>query len=155
MSETIYTSNNFPVQKNHNKRNILILVGIFLILVAGVLIPLSMKTASDASTIIQGTDSGVAACKQIAVNMKSTVSTPDDKMTPAVRDSKKSPFVHSRYADLKVAGSNVIDTVYRMDNSADTNSLGGGLADLTLVVNAWSSLQVACANHGADIPALG
>jgi len=100
-------------------------------------------------------DSGVGACRQIAENAaKGTDDTNSDaKMTKKELAEKESPFKMSKYTDLKVAGVNVMETVYAMDQLSE-DDIGPALADLTQLEAQWTALQTACGAHDVTIPSL-
>jgi hypothetical protein len=98
-------------------------------------------------------DSGVTACQQMASTKTATKSS-NAPMTVEQRDQKKAVFQNSHYADLQVAGANVVDTVYAMDNAAD-DSIAASYEFMTKIEAQWGNLQVACLNHGVRIPGLG
>jgi hypothetical protein len=129
------------------KQNLMSLLGVFIMLAAFAVGFASIYHPAKS-------DSGVSACQKIAVDKKDVVNTPDDNMTAAQRDEKKAPFVKSHYADIRVAGANVIDTVYKMDNDIDVD-LAQSYADMTKISAQWGNLQAACSSHGVDIPGLG
>jgi len=70
----------------------------------------------------------------------------------------RKPFENSKYPDLKVAGTNIVDSIYKMDQdslkSSDDPSLSDSLGMLSTINTQWSALQVACAKAGVDLPGL-
>jgi hypothetical protein len=100
-------------------------------------------------------DSGVAACSQMAENAgkSGTKANVGTKMTEAQYKEKRAPFENSKYSDIKVAGTNIIDTIYKLDREGE-GDLGTALITLTTLQNQWSQLQVACETHGVTIPSL-
>lgn len=102
-------------------------------------------------------DSGVTACQGIAD--KAAHPTPkasSTKNNPMTEDQYKKnlePYENSKYADIKVAGINVINTVYDMsrDTGADYST---NMANLYTLRDHWAALQRACSNHGVTIPGI-
>lgn len=100
-------------------------------------------------------DSGVAACKTMAENAKKPKSDNNKTWTEDDYHKARKPFEDSRYTDIKVAGTNLVDTIYAMDKkSKDDTDLGGAMAMLTTINQQWSALQVACGNSGVELPGL-
>lgn len=102
-----------------------------------------------------GKDSGVAACEQMAVNAKDGKKS-DKKtlMTEAQYKEKRAPFENSKYADIKVAGTNLVETIYKADHAQLDDTLGSSIVLLTTVQTQYGALQTACAAHGVDLPSL-
>lgn len=104
---------------------------------------------------IVATDSGVAACEQMANNAKAPKSSgPISKMTEAQHQEKRAPFANSQYADIKVAGTNVVDTIYKADQMGDDTDLGTIMMTATQLQAQWAQLQIACSSHGVELPNL-
>lgn len=98
-------------------------------------------------------DRGVRACEAIAaVKAGRTVNTAglgegSDGLA-VLRDA----FAHSRYDDLKTAGTQAMDLVrqFKGSDAAGLAFVAGGQ-----LVEKWSALSGACSAHGVQIPALG
>lgn len=105
-----------------------------------------------------GTDSGVKACQTMAENAKHPKASNNEHMTESSYHESRVRFENSSYADIKVAGQNLVDTIYKADKASqapsDDEDLGGTFALLSTLQNNWAALQVACANHDVDLPAL-
>lgn len=133
------------------KRNIaggLVLLFIFGIMFGGVI--LISKAFGSASG---STDSGVAACKRMAENVGK--SNKNETWGEPEYHAARMPFESSSHADIKVAGTNIVDTIWQMEKqSKDEENLGGALVTLTTVQTQWAALQTACANHGVTVPPL-
>jgi hypothetical protein len=134
------------------KRNLaggLCLLAIFTILI---LVSLTIYNAVTAGT--SSTDSGVSACQKMADNVGKNNG--DNKpMTEGDYRIAKFPFENSKYADIKVAGVNMVDTIYNLEKqSQGDEDLGGSMVTLTMVTTQWGLLQTACANHGVTVPSL-
>lgn len=123
------------------------IVALLIVVCAAIGISLNLNHSSASN------DSGVSACQQMASN-KAAAKKSSGPMTVEQRDQKKAVFENSHYADLKVAGANVVDTVYAMDNAAD-DSIAASYEFMTKIEAQWGNLQVACLNHGVKIPGLG
>jgi flagellar basal body rod protein FlgC len=101
------------------------------------------------------TDSGVAACKTISENMANSQSTKNNKkMTEASYKKARAPFENSSHADIKVAGMNIIDTIYQADTMKDPDNIGAAMILMNSLQSQWSDLQVACSKQGVDVPKL-
>jgi hypothetical protein len=122
-----------------------------LVLIIGVTIGFFAYTPRE-----NGADSGIKGCQGIAANAASPKASGSKKTTPMTEeDYRKNRKIYedSKYADLKAAGTSVIDTVY--DMSQDTGQdYSGSMADLYTLRDHWASLKRACANHGVTIPSL-
>lgn len=102
-----------------------------------------------------GTDSGVAACEQMAANVNDNAKPVSNvKMTEVQYQEKLAPFQNSKYSDIKVAGTNIMETVYQADQQRDSLDFGGALALQATLQTQWTQLQVACGTHGVTIPSL-
>lgn len=110
----------------------------------------------------KGVDSGVAACQGIAdkaLNPQSPTpksSASKSTSTPMSEDSyrkNRAVYENSRYSDLKVAGTAVIDIVYDMSNGTGKD-VSSNLANYNTLKDNWAALQRACANHDVKIPSL-
>jgi hypothetical protein len=98
------------------------------------------------------TDSGVEACQTLADNMAKQKSSDDKPMTEADYKRIRKPFENSKHADIKVAGTNVVDTVYKADTKS--KDLGSAMVLLNKLQTQWGQLQVACSKEGVDVPQL-
>lgn len=134
------------------KRNIaggLVLLAIFAVMFGGVVL-LSKAFGSDSVS----TDSGVSACKKMAENVGKNDGE-NEVWGEAEYQAARMPFESSKHADIKVAGSNIVDTIWQMEKqSRSEQDLGGALVTLTTVQTQWAALQTACANHGVTVPPL-
>ena len=105
-------------------------------------------------------DSGVVACQAMADNVisgdtRDDVNTP---MTEAMLNKAKGPWKHSQYAELRIAGINVVTTIYELDiasskSDADTDVMAI-MSILRTLRDQWTALQIVCAQHKVDIPDL-
>lgn len=95
-------------------------------------------------------DTGVTACKTMADNMAKK-KTNTKKMTEASYRKARAPFENSKFADIKVAGQNILDTVYQADTQPDPDNIGGAMILLGSLQAQWGQLQTACANHGVTV----
>lgn len=98
-------------------------------------------------------DSGVTACKTLSDNMAKKSSS-DKPMTEADYHRIRAPFENSSHADIKVAGMNIVDTVYQAQTLKDPNNIGAALILMNSLQGQWSQLQVACNKQGVDLPQL-
>lgn len=99
-------------------------------------------------------DSGITACQEIKANAESGKKSSGAKMTEEQYKAKRAPFENSEFADLKVAGTNLVDSIYQMDQKKDDGNLTNALVTLHTIQNQYAALQTACANHGVDLPNL-
>jgi hypothetical protein len=106
-------------------------------------------------------DSGVAACKTMASNMKKTDNIKSDgPMTASKYHQIRKPFEKSKHSDVRVAGTNIVDTIYNGSKDLQTDSgdpgksLGKAFALMGTLQAQWGQLQTACGNHGVTVPAL-
>lgn len=99
-------------------------------------------------------DSGVTACKTISKNMVEKKSSDSKPMTEADYNRIREPFENSKYTDIKVAGTNIVDTVYQADTQPDPNNIGGAIILMGTLQGQWGQLQVACSKRGVDVPQL-
>lgn len=100
------------------------------------------------------TDSGVSACKAMADTVGKN-SDSQEKWGEPEYQAARMPFESSKHADLKVAGTNLIDTVYKVQNqNLDDADFGEAMVTLQTLQTQWAALQTACANHGQTLPAL-
>lgn len=120
-----------------------------LILAGILLVPLSIKWAQSAVG-----DSGVTACKTISKNMAKKTSSDSKPMTETDYKRIRQPFEDSRYADIKISGMNIVDTIYQADTQPDPKNIGGAIILMGTLQGQWGQLQMACSNHGVDVPAL-
>ena len=101
-------------------------------------------------------DSGISACEKMAENVGQPTKKDDGK--PMTNDELQvaiMPFEASKYADIKVAGTNLVTTIYNVENAPqDDESLGGAMALLSTLQTQWGQLQTACVNHGVTLPPL-
>jgi hypothetical protein len=107
-------------------------------------------------------DSGVQSCKSIAAGRSAspTASASTDAATTTMTADQyrtvRAQFSHSRYADLRTAGTHFVDLVWQAAGATDgSDGLGAALALLGPLVSAYSDLSGACANHGVVLPPLG
>lgn len=101
-------------------------------------------------------DSGVSACEKMAENAgKKDVKGDDGPWGEPEYRAARLPFESSKHADIKVAGGNMVDTIYNLEKqSQNEDDLGGAIVTLSMIQTQWTALQTACANHGVDVPAL-
>lgn len=108
-------------------------------------------------------DSGVAMCEQIrdAKTNNTTVTgstSSDGKLTLDGYHKLRRQFADSRYADLRDAGTKFIDLAWQLAQSTDSGDSEGALGAVLLmggqIMQLYSSLAGACANHGVDLPPL-
>jgi hypothetical protein len=97
-------------------------------------------------------DSGITACKMISENMAKKESSNDPLETEADYNRIIKPFEQSSHADIKVAGMNLVNTIYKADTK--TKDLGSAMVLMNTIQNQWSALQVACGKQGVDVPQL-
>jgi hypothetical protein len=140
--------------KTKLRRNIvggIALLAIFFLILGPALI--IMELTSDDGPI--STDSGISACKRMAENVGKDDGD-DTPWTEADYFAARAPFESSKHADIKVAGTNIVDAVYELEKAADPNNddLGSAMVALNTVQTRWAGLQTACANHGVTVPAL-
>lgn len=145
---------------------IMIAIAAFCIGVAGVVGGVAFfggSASKGAATVSKVTnvvvpDSGVQQCKDIAKNVSSgKTASNDSETTMAEYEAKKKPFQDSRYADIRVAGTNLITLFEQMDKlskSDDDDAWGAGLVALGQLSSNWTALQTACSNHGVTVPPL-
>jgi hypothetical protein len=100
-----------------------------------------------------GLDSGVVACQKIIENAEDGRSAVAKDMTEADYKKAREPYQNSKYADLKTAGTTMIETVYMAQNNPD-DSFKGSVDLLTNIRTNWIILQSACGRHGVNIPSL-
>lgn len=105
-------------------------------------------------------DPGVVACQGMADNLNSG-DTKDDVSTPMTEASyikAKKIWQHSKYAELRVVGVNVVTTIFQLDvassKSTDDTDVGEVMRLLRTLRDQWVALQNVCAQHRVDIPAL-
>jgi len=63
-------------------------------------------------------------------------------------------FNHSRYDDLKTAGTAAMDLMRQFAGASDDDSLGLAIVAGGQMVEKWSALSGACSAHGVEIPSL-
>lgn len=148
------------INRNHTKRNIILIVVFALIAgLAGFGI-YSWVTGSSDNIKAQAqvtTDSGVQACQTMANSINANhalgANAPhsDAELTTALK-----PFNSSQYSDLKTAGTNALTAILAVNKAvADENaSFGDTLALFSKAQVQWGVLQVSCGNHGATLPPL-
>lgn len=139
-------------------KRIALVIGSFLVLVGLVALLISAISGTGPASAVTA-DSGVAACKAMANNMTKSKDTSNTKMTKAKYNEARKPFEKSRHSDIKVAGTNLLATIYKADQMPqDDTDLGKQFGDAMVLMSAvqtnWSALQVACGNHGVTVPAL-
>lgn len=125
------------------------LVGVGLV-VAGASVLLDTTQAS------KRVDSGVVACREFAKNATEGKTNSSNKpMTQAEYDKVRGPFVNSGHGDIKTAGTNLVDTIYKVSSKGtDDMDLGGAIMMMTTLQTQYSTLQTACENHGVTLPPL-
>lgn len=149
MADKLY---NIPRRKSRNRTMIFVysVILVSFVIFAIVAVPLITEMVQPF-----GADSGVTACQQMAENAKQPSSGSNTPMTEELYRQKRKPFEDSQYADISVAGTNLVDTVYQAQKtSADDTNLGDAFALLSTIQTNWAALQVACKNHGVELPAL-
>lgn len=100
-------------------------------------------------------DSGITACEDMAANVKAgKKSSSSAKMTELQRDQKLLPFQNSQYPDIKVAGGNLVETIYKADHMQTDDGIASSIVLLTTIQTQYAALQTACANHGVNLPPL-
>jgi hypothetical protein len=154
MSEHYYQERQTRSLKSKILRNI---AGgaIILAVIAAILFPALYFSGALANTPI-AKDSGVSACEKMAENAgKKNVKGGGGKWGEPEYRAARMPFESSEHADIKVAGGNMVDTIYNLEKQGDNeDDLGGALVTLSTIQTQWAALQTACANHGVDVPAL-
>ena len=145
---------------------IITIASVVVVLMGSVLIAVGIGLGSGSAVkkvdnvVAAHTDSGVIGCQKIsdsAKNSKSDSSDSDSETTVAEYEKAKQPFLDSRYADVKVAGTNLLNGMEAMEkaaNSDDDSDFGAALIGLGELHTNWTALQVACANHGVTLPSL-
>lgn len=101
-------------------------------------------------------DSGLATCEAIRDNKNKNKSSGDDKIKADEYLKLRKKFSGSRYDDIRDSGTKFVDLVRQFDGT-DKNSDGALGMALVLggqLVQSYSSLSGACANHGVTIPPL-
>lgn len=101
-----------------------------------------------------GKDPGVSACQEMKANAESGKKSSGAKMTETQYKAKRAPFEKSSYNDLKTAGTNLVDTVYQMDQKGDDADLAETMVMLTALQSQYTALQTACGAHGVSLPNL-
>ncbi|GAA4587841.1 hypothetical protein BJY16_008354 [Actinoplanes octamycinicus] len=94
-------------------------------------------------------DSGVAACRALAGQEKSSSGTADDKLTKEEYLSMRQVFADSRYADLREHGTKLMDVLWQVSQLGADNEMA--LTYLQPLTEHISGLQSACADHGVVI----
>lgn len=109
-------------------------------------------------------DSGVKACEQIRDNAAAEKASPAPSPTASKNAAEslkayqafRKQLADSRYDDLRIAGTEVIDLIYQMSGSGNSDADAGvALAAMGQLVQKWASFAGACQNHGVTIPKLG
>jgi hypothetical protein len=101
-------------------------------------------------------DSGLAACEAIRADKKQIAKKDGEKFTEADYQKLRKVFSDSRYADIRDSGTKFTDLIWQfqgMDSKSD-GALGMALAAVGQLMQTYSSLSGACANHGVVIPPL-
>lgn len=102
-------------------------------------------------------DSGIVACEKMAdraANPKKSTGAKKD-MTSEEHAELRRPFENSDKADIRVAGTNLVDTMYTLTSSEiDKQDLGGSMVTITTLHSQWNALRTACGNHGVNLPPL-
>lgn len=101
-------------------------------------------------------DSGISACEKMAENAnKKDVKGGDKTWGEPEYQAAMLPFENSQHADIKVAGTNMVTTIYNLEKQSNNDEdLGGALVTLSTIQTQWGQLQTACANHGVTVPPL-
>lgn len=159
MSQHTYnTTSTYP--KRNTKRNLL--AAACVIVIGAILAVIALFFMSDSSSASPGVrlvpvDSGISECKQIAKNATSNKNEDTSKaMTKTDLASKTAPFTQSKYSDIRLAGTAMVATLYKIDNQGDdaTIDLGTSMVTLTTLEVKYAALQSACAAHGVSLPDL-
>jgi hypothetical protein len=131
------------------KRNVaggLVLLAIFAVVLGG-----ALWLSGAWANVGPATDSGVSACKKMVENMDDGRAD-NAKWTEADYFAARAPFESSKHADLRVAGTNLVDTIWKSEQTVDDESLGGALGLMSTLQTQMSQLQIACGNHGVAVP---
>lgn len=143
-----------PKNPVFNSRNNLIgIIVLLIVALAGVFV-----VGTVASKSATKHDSGVMACQKMADSAKSG-DTANDSNTPMTADQfakAKEPWEKSGFADLRMAGVQVVTTIYAIDQASSTSEDDEDLADvmgqMVALQTRWAALQQACGAHGVQIP---
>ncbi|MGI5179583.1 hypothetical protein ACQEVZ_24955 [Dactylosporangium sp. CA-152071] len=152
-----------PVRRKASVLWIALLAGAIVLVSGGV----ALATAAAGIGPVAGMfkDSGVAACETIRDNAAASQS--EKKASPSVTPSSdkaaeaaaylkwRKAFADSRHEDLRVAGTAALDMINQLAGAGQSeDDLGLALAMVGQLVEKWSALAGACANHGVVIPKL-
>lgn len=104
-------------------------------------------------------DSGLAMCETIRDDKGKTTSNDNEKMTEASYLKLRKPFANSRYSDIRDSGTKFVDLVWQFAGATQKGGNEDGALGMALVMGgqlmqSYSSLSGACANHGVTIPPL-
>jgi hypothetical protein len=129
-----------------------LVLGSIIAILLGVVVVIALR-ASQTSV-----DSGVSACKSMSSSVKSG-DTSDDSNTPMTEASYKKArkvWEQSKFAELRTAGTTIVDDIYKLDqqSSGDDATLGDAMTTLIVLRTDWASLQAACGKHGVVLPGL-
>lgn len=134
------------INKKRLKRFVTLAVVVFLAAVA-----LTVGALLLTDKVASAKDPGIGACEQMAANAKAEQKHNSyAKMTDAQRVEKRTPFANSKYADIKVAGTNLVDTLYELDQKENAD-LGDALVIMATVRTQYAALQTACGAHGVEL----
>lgn len=101
-------------------------------------------------------DTGVAACKAMAKSIRDGKAATgqdkgdDAKLTEAQYHQLRDTFAHSRHADIKTAGTGLVDTIWEMTKLPKDKEMEG-LAFLPALSTNAMALKTACGNHGVEV----
>lgn len=131
-----------------------------LLMIVGALLAINGVVGLVLTGIAKTDDPGIAACSDMAERVGHPSKNENKTMTEEEWIRIRQPFEKSSYADISVAGTNLVDAVYKADqlmaNKKDEDAdLGESLAILSVIQTNYANLQTACKNHGVDLPGLG
>lgn len=98
-------------------------------------------------------DTGVAACQSFADKAKSGKQESTSKITADEYHQLRDVFAHSRYGDLRDAGTKFVDVVWQLSQLGDDAGFAA-LGFIGPLMSDYASLTGACANHGVTLPPL-
>jgi hypothetical protein len=133
----------------HPTKVISLLAALIIVALIGVVF---LSNSSSASA-----DSGVTACSQMAERQKAGTKSTSKTMDEASYHKARQPFEDTKFVDLKTAGTDFVDAVYDGQKAlaADDTPLQSSMGVITKVSLKYSSLQLACSNHGVQLADLG
>ncbi len=100
-------------------------------------------------------DKGVRACEAIAVTKSGQKF--DTRGLGSGRDGiavLRDAFAHSRYDDLKTAGTQTMDLLRQYQGNSSDQVTGLAIVAGGQMVDRWAALSGACSAHGVAIPSL-